>query len=124
VRASVRVSDGFKTDYTLLGQPVTNLPTQAAPYLDPTPPTQGMVYAYRVRAVYAGGTSGYSNQDVATTFRYTGADPLVGADAATRHRPASTVRTANLTDLMIGRGSGVNNNPQLEFFGASKSAAL
>lgn len=96
-RASVRVSDGSKTDYAPLSQPVTNVPTQAAPYLDPSPPAQGMVYAYRVKAVYTGGESGYSNQDVATTFRYTGDDPLVGAGDPLR--PASAVRAANLMEL-------------------------
>lgn len=89
-RASVQVSSGAKTDYAPLGQPVTTPPTQAAPYLDPSPPSQGMVYAYRVKALYAGGASAYSNQDVATTFRYTGDDPLASG---------SLVRAANLTEL-------------------------
>ncbi len=95
-RASVRVSDGVKTDYAQLGQPVTQLPTQTAPYFDPAP-EQGMVYAYRVRAVYAGGYSDYSNRDVATTFRYTGDDPLVGAGDP--QHPPSTVSAAQLTEL-------------------------
>lgn len=97
-RASARVSDGVKTEYAPLGQPVTDVPTQTSPYLDPTPPEQGMVYAYRVRALYAGGYSGYSNQDVATTFRYTGDDPLVGANDPGNRR-ASVVSAAIMTEL-------------------------
>lgn len=95
-RASVRVSDGVQTAYATLGQPLTTLPTPAAPYLDPSA-EQGMVYAYRVSALYGGGQSGYSNQDVATTFRYTGDDPLVGAGDPLR--PASVVRATDLTEL-------------------------
>ena len=95
-RAAVRVSDGLKTDYAQLGQPVSQAPTPAAPYTDPAP-EQGMVYAYRVRALYAGGYSDYSNQDVATTFRYSGDDPLVGAGDPLR--PASRVSALQLTEL-------------------------
>jgi hypothetical protein len=95
-RASVRVGDGSKTDYAQLGQPVTQVPTASAPYLDPAP-EQGMVYAYRVRAVYLGGYSDYSNQDVATTFRYTGDDPLVGVGDP--QRPPSRVSATQLTEL-------------------------
>ncbi|MFL6283788.1 MAG: hypothetical protein ACJ74Q_11670, partial [Pyrinomonadaceae bacterium] len=73
-RASVRLIDGLKTDYAALGQPVTDAPTTTAPYLDPWP-AEGMVYLYRVKAMYASGPSGYSNQDVAATKRYSGDDP-------------------------------------------------
>ena len=96
-RASVRLSDGLKTDYAALGSPVTNAPTMSAPYFDPSP-AEGMVYLYRVQAVYASGTSGYSNQDVAATNRYSGDDPLIGAND-TLHRPASVVRAADLTEM-------------------------
>jgi hypothetical protein len=96
-RASVRLSDGLKTDYAALGQPVTGAPTASAPYFDPSP-AEGMVYLYRVKAMYASGSSGYSNQDVAATKRYTGDDPLIGANDP-QQRPASVVRAADLTEL-------------------------
>lgn len=96
-RASVRLSDGLKTDYAALGQPVADAPTTSAPYFDPSP-AEGMVYLYRVKAVYASGPSGYSNQDVAATKRYTGDDPLIGANDS-QHRPASVVRAADLTEM-------------------------
>ncbi len=95
-RASVRIGDGLKSDYAAIGQPVAGAPSTAAPYVDQTA-VQGMVYTYRVRATYAGGPSGYSNQDLATTFRYTGDDPLVGANVP--GHAASPVLASNLTEL-------------------------
>jgi hypothetical protein len=51
------------------------------------------------KATFAGGgTSGYSNLDVATTVRYAGDDPLVGAHDPQGHH-ASTVSAVNLTEL-------------------------
>jgi hypothetical protein len=95
-RASVRIGDGLKSAYAALGQPVTGAPSTAAPYIDQTA-VQGVVYAYRVKAIYGGGPSGYSNQDLATTFRYTGDDPLVGANVP--GHAASPVLASNLTEL-------------------------
>lgn len=94
-RASAKVLEGVMTGYAQVGQPVTALPTPAAPYVDPEA-IPGAVYLYRVKAVYGGGFSGHSNLDLATTFRYTGDDPLVGASQG---GPASPVRAANLTEM-------------------------
>lgn len=111
-RASVKVSEGAMTGYAQVGQPVTAAATPAAPYLDPEA-VPGAVYLYRVKAAYGGGFSGHSNPDVATTFRYTGDDPLVGASQG---GAASPVRAANLTELravieavraLAGLGAGV-----------------
>jgi hypothetical protein len=93
-RAETRTADG--PQYAALAQTATGAPTAADPYVDGTA-APGKVYLYRVRAAYAGGYSGYSNQDLATTYRYTGDDPLVGAGHPTL--PRSSVRAANLTEL-------------------------
>lgn len=86
-RASSRGTGG--PAYTMVGVPVTTLPTQANPYVDQAP--ANAVYVYRVKAVYGGGYSDYCTPDLATTKRYTGDDPLVGG--------ASVVRAADLTEL-------------------------
>lgn len=108
-RASSRNSDG--PAYVVLGVPVTTLPTQVNPYVDQAP--ADAVYLYRVKAVYAGGYSGFCTPDLATTKRYTGDDPLIAG--------ASVVRAADLTELravvesvraLAGMGAGVwKSNP-------------
>jgi hypothetical protein len=94
-RASGRGANGLA--YAAVGGPVTTLPTQANPYVD-SGASPNTTYVYHVRAVYAGGYSDYSNQDVATTVRYSGDDPLIGANDP-QQRPASKVRAADLTEL-------------------------
>lgn len=93
-RAETRTADG--PQYAPLAQTATTAPTAANPYVDQTA-VQGKVYLYRVKATYAGGFSGFSNQDLATTYRYTGDDPLVAAGHPTL--APSAVRAANLTEL-------------------------
>lgn len=117
-RASSRGANG-QLQYAALNPPATSAATEASPYVDQTA-AGGTVYLYRVRAVYAGGFSGYSNQDLATTVRYTGDDPLVGVSDP-QGRPRSIVRAANLTELrtvveavraLAGVGAGVwKDNP-------------
>lgn len=93
-RAETRTAEG--PQFSPLAATATSPPTAAAPYVDQTA-AQGKVYLYRVRANYAGALSAVSNQDLATTHRYTGDDPLVGAGHPTRF--PSVVRAANLTEL-------------------------
>jgi hypothetical protein len=98
--ASYVVERGLHKDgpYEPAGPPATTLPTAANPYVDhgAAPAT---VYVYRVKALFTnGGSSGYSNLDLATTVRYSGDDPLVPAGDP-QGRPASAVRAANLTEL-------------------------
>lgn len=116
-RASSRNQGGLL--YGPVGSPVTTLPTQANPYIDPSPAV-GTVYVYRVKAMYAGGPSDYSNQDLATTVRYSGDDPLVGG--------ASVIRAADLSELravveavrsLAGVGAGAwKSNPAPAFGGS------
>src|SRR5947209_1391627 len=95
-RAQTRDNTGLQ--FMPLSPPATSLPTPQNPYLDQSA-SPGVVYVYRVMANFVGGgTSGYSNLDVATTVSYTGDDPLVGAN----HQPgqqASVVSALNLTEL-------------------------
>lgn len=96
-RAEGRDAEG-RLQYAAIGPPVTIPPTPPSPYVDPTA-EPGKVYLYRVKAVFdTGGSSGYSKQDLATTVRYTGDDPLVGRDDA-QGRAASPVRASVLTEL-------------------------
>lgn len=96
-RAEARDAAG-RLRYAPVGPAVTTLPTASSPYFDQTA-VAGKVYLYRVKAVFASGApSGYSNQDLATTVRYTGDDPLVGRDDP-QGRPGSPVRAAVLTEL-------------------------
>lgn len=63
------------------------------------PAIAGQSFLYRVKATFAtGGSSGYSNNDLATTVIFSGDDPLIGANDP-QGRTASTVRAANLTEL-------------------------
>lgn len=59
----------------------------SASFSDATPPGD-YAYLYKVKAVYAGGTSGYSNQDLATTVVFT--------DAQLRGK---VIRATHLTEL-------------------------
>lgn len=96
-RAESRDAAG-QLQYAPAGPPVTTLPTASNPHVDQTAQA-GKVYLYRVKAVFtSGGSSGYSNQDLATTVRYTGDDPLVGASDP-QGRPASPIRAVILTEL-------------------------
>ncbi|HEY0169932.1 MAG TPA: fibronectin type III domain-containing protein [Pyrinomonadaceae bacterium] len=77
-----------------VGQPVpapaTNLNDGGA--------SEGAAYLYRVKAVFAaGGSSDYSNADLATAVAFTD-DPLVGANDP-QNRPATTVYARHLTEL-------------------------
>jgi hypothetical protein len=89
--------DAAGPQYAQLIPPATTVPTQSSPYIDQTA-AAAKVYVYRVRAVYASGTSDYSNQDLATTVRYSGDDPLIGAGDP-QGRPRSVIRAANLNEL-------------------------
>lgn len=96
-RAEARDASG-QLQYAAAGPPVTALPTPASPYVDRTA-AAGKVYLYRVKAIFAsGGSSAYSNQDLAATVRYTGDDPLIGRDDP-KGRAASPVRALILTEL-------------------------
>ncbi|MDQ3743380.1 MAG: fibronectin type III domain-containing protein [Acidobacteriota bacterium] len=76
-----------------VGQPVTAPATS----FDDTSAGEGAAYLYQVKAVYAGGgTSGYSNTDLATTVAFSD-DPLVGANDP--HSPATPIRARHLTEL-------------------------
>lgn len=52
--------------------PPTETPTgSTSPFFNDSTPAGDYAYLYRVKAVYAGGTSVYSNQDLATTIVFT-----------------------------------------------------
>jgi hypothetical protein len=97
-RAESRDNSTGLLSFAPVNPPAAKLPTAQSPYLDQTA-SAGKVYVYRVKANFAGGgSSAYSNVDVATTVSYTGDDPLVGAN----HQPgqhASVVSALNLTEL-------------------------
>ena len=77
--------------YAPVGRPV------AVPVFTDTTAAEGAAYLYRVRAVYAGGVSGYSNADLATAVAYTD-DPLIGANDPQGRRPTK-VYARHLTEL-------------------------
>lgn len=97
-RAESRDNSTGLLSFAPVDPPSATLPTAQSPYQDQTA-SPGKVYVYRVKANFAsGGSSAYSNVDVATTVSYTGDDPLVGAN----HQPgqhASVVSALNLTEL-------------------------
>ena len=80
--------------FAQVGQPV---PAPETSFSD-TGAAEGAAYLYRVRAVFAGGgSSGYSNADLATAVAFTD-DPLVGADDP-QGRPATVVYARHLNEL-------------------------
>jgi hypothetical protein len=77
-----------------VGQPVAAPATR----LDDSSAAEGAAYLYRVKAVYAGGgTSDYSNTDLATAVAFSD-DPLIGANDP-QHQPPTVIKAAHLTEL-------------------------
>jgi hypothetical protein len=85
---------GAGGQFQAVGQPVS----APAASFDDASAAEGSAYLYRVKALYAGGgTSDYSNTDLATTVAFTD-DPLIGANDP-QNRPATKVYARHLTEL-------------------------
>jgi hypothetical protein len=77
-----------------VGQPVTAPTTN----FSDTTAAEGAAYLYRVKAVFSGGgTSDYSNTDLATAIAFSD-DPLIGAGDP-QGRPATVIKAAHLNEL-------------------------
>lgn len=95
----VERAQGKDGPYTQLGTaPASQHSFADAAPASSQPPSADTSYLYRVKATYAGGGSSvYSNDDLATTVIFTD-DPLVGSNDT--HPPSATViKAAHLTEL-------------------------
>ena len=86
-------------DFQPVGQPVL---APATVFYDTA--SEGSAYLYRVKAVYEGGTSGYSNADLATAVAFTDA-PLQGAVIKADHLKELR-RAVNAVRALAGGGLG------------------
>jgi Ig-like domain from next to BRCA1 gene len=85
---------GLAGQFQQVGQPVAAPTTN----FSDTTASEGAAYLYRVKAVFSGGgTSDYSNTDLATAVAFSD-DPLIGAGDP-QGRPATVIKAAHLNEL-------------------------
>lgn len=90
---------GASGQFAPVGQPVVAPDTS----FSDAGASEGAAYLYRVKAVYAGGASPYSNSDLATAVAFTN-DPIIGA-ADPQNRPATVIKAEHLVELRRAVGA-------------------
>lgn len=99
------------------------IPTDStSPFFNDSTPPGDYAYLYRVKAVYAGGTSLYSNQDMATTVMFTD-DSLQGVTIMATHL-TELRRAVAAVRALAGIGAPVWTYPDPVSFPASQRRAI